>query len=393
MSPSARGPARAPVQRDRSRSPGLARSASARSASSAAWRGMPGDVLGGGQRGGRLRGAPTTGRSGQRSSVGGTARRCRRRGPGARSPRRSSTACAPGRGSLSWRLHQRSASATLSYEPTRSRSSVGPPRGGRPGDDLQRRGEHVIDEPVVRGVQFAAPPELVEREAPDRVEQPVAGLGPAGVDADQRGVDQLVEPRRRTDRRSTAARPPAPWRRGTGRRTRRAARAAGRRRRRAGRRTTGWCRTRCGAAGRRGSVGGRARRRCRPGGRRSRRCSSCGPGPRRSRWPAAGRRAGGTARPPRRGRRRRRVAPASRQRSRNSCTDGHAVGSSPAAGTPSGASDTTDSPGQLERRAAGGQDRRLLARAEHLDDRRGGRPRAGARSCRRRAAPAGRSAS
>ena len=73
----------------------------------------------------------------------------------------------------------------------------------------------------------------------------------------------------------------------------------------------------------------------------------------------------------RRGRRRRPSAPASRQRSRNSCTDGHASGRRPSAGTANGASETIDSPGTSSGRAAGGQDRRLLAGAEHLHDRGG----------------------
>ncbi len=51
----------------------------------------------------------------------------------------------------------------------------------------------MVGVPVIGGRQLAVALKAVDREATDRVEQPVRGVGPPAVDGDERSVDQLVE--------------------------------------------------------------------------------------------------------------------------------------------------------------------------------------------------------
>ena len=222
----------------------------------------------------------------------------------------------------------------------------GPPAGGGAADDLADRVDDVVGKTVVGGLERAAATQAVEGELPDRLEQAVPRLGSGRVDRDERGVRQLVQQRAEPRLGFGGGHGAPPSRRRRDRRTRPTPRRAWRPAARAGRMTSGWCRPRCGGGGRRESVAGRARRHWRRAGGRSRRCSSSWRGRLRSRWRAADRRHGGTAPPPPAGRPGRRSAPASRARPRNSCTDGHAIGSLSDAGTGRGASGSTHSPGR-----------------------------------------------
>ena len=64
-------------------------------------------------------------------------------------------------------------------------------RGEESGADLLRRPDRPPQEPVLGGRRLPQRRDLLEQEGPDGEQQPVAGA--AGVDVEQRGVDQAVQ--------------------------------------------------------------------------------------------------------------------------------------------------------------------------------------------------------
>ena len=70
---------------------------------------------------------------------------------------------------------------------------AGSPAAGGAAGDLPDRGDDVVGEAVVGGLERAAAAQAVEGELPDGLEQAVPRLGPARVDGDERGVGELVE--------------------------------------------------------------------------------------------------------------------------------------------------------------------------------------------------------